>query len=132
MQLRANKRQEVLLSKRQLGTGSHPPHLVVILSLSAKVDVGWIYSLLCGACDVDATPSTTPPAITLISHTLKQRFTLVFPPTDGDLYALLDVAKVRVLARTWEWGLAVRFLDPPTTTLILAVLCLHRWQILSF
>lgn len=94
-QLRANKRQEVLFAKRKLGTAGHPPHLVVVVSLSEHVDVYHVHSLLCGACDLDDPTPIMPPS-TLISPSLRHRFTVAYPST-CQLYTLLDVAKVRGL-----------------------------------
>lgn len=90
-QLRANKRQEVLSAKRQLGTIGQPPHLMVIIPLSDQVDTDQIHTLLCGACDLEDPVPTNPPP-TLISPLLKQRFTVAYP-SPSNLYTLLDIAK---------------------------------------
>lgn len=94
-QLRANKRQEAVDAKRQLGVTGRPPHLVVVVPLSEGVNVDQIHSLLCLACDLDddPVPTTTPPP-TLVNLALKQRFTVAYACTNH-LYSLLDLAKVR-------------------------------------
>lgn len=95
-QLRANKREEVLMTKRQIGTSHGPPHLVAVLPLSPCVDTASLHSLLCHACvrepDDDTCPDTSS-VTTLIDHTHKCRFSLVYPST-SDLYTVLDIAKV--------------------------------------
>lgn len=91
-QVRANKRQEVLEAKRQLGTLGRPPHLVVVVPLSDHVDLQQLHLLLCQSCGIaDPVPATPPP--TLVDPALKQRFTVVYACTD-QLYSLLDMTKV--------------------------------------
>lgn len=94
-QLRANKRQEVLLAKRQLGTRGQPPHLVVVVPLSNLVEVEQIHSLLCEGCGLEGSPLPILPPPTLVSTSLKHRFTIAYPST-RHLYRLLDIAKVGV------------------------------------
>lgn len=98
-QLRAKQRQAVLDAKRGLGTVGHSPHLVVVIPLNGQVEVGRVHTLFCQACDLEVAEDGTPPAIgthphTLINHTLKHRFTFVYP-SSSELYTLLDIAKVR-------------------------------------
>ena len=95
-QLRANKREEVLQTKRQLGTGHGPPHLVAILPLSPQVDIPSLHNLLCRACAYeceDHAPQNKCSVTTLIDSAHKCRFSLVYPSI-CDLYAVLDIAKV--------------------------------------
>ncbi len=109
--LQANKRQAVLDAKRGLGTVGHSPHLVVVIPLTNHVESEQIHSLFCQACGLESDTDTPPPPTgprppTLISHTLKHRFTFVYPST-LQLYSLLDVAKVTSLpfilpAVSWE------------------------------
>ena len=72
--------------------------------MSESVDREAVHSLLCGACRSEEEEPATPfSSLTTLCHpSLKHRFTLVFPPAAVfDLYALLDVAKVCVLAYTY-------------------------------
>ncbi|KAL5463486.1 hypothetical protein EMCRGX_G032382 [Ephydatia muelleri] len=88
-QIRARKREEVMATKRAIGFEGSPPHLVVVISLSSDVRNEAVHSLVSTACG-EATPYEA--VTTLVCPALKQRFTLVYPPT-SDLYALLDVVK---------------------------------------
>lgn len=62
----------------------------MVISLSSDVRNEAVHSLVSTACG-EATPYEA--VTTLVCPALKQRFTLVYPPT-SDLYALLDVVKV--------------------------------------
>ena len=69
--------------------------------MSENVDREAVHSLLCGACRTEEEDPAIPfSSLTTLCHpSLKHRFTLLFLST-SDLYALLDVAKVCVLAHT--------------------------------
>lgn len=63
----------------------------MVICLSADVSADTIHGLLSAACG----EATLYEAVnTAVCSALKQRFTFVYPPT-SDLYAVLDVAKVR-------------------------------------
>ncbi|XP_065919453.1 pre-rRNA-processing protein TSR1 homolog [Dysidea avara] len=90
-QIRANSRLKSQMEKRLIGLEGTPPHLIVIVPLSTTIDVDVLYRHMCLACDPDATP--TLPITTIISSSLKQRFTLALPPVHN-LYNVLDTAKI--------------------------------------
>jgi pre-rRNA-processing protein TSR1 len=94
-QLRANKRHETFMAKRNVGVEGTPPHLVVVLCMSESVDQEAVHSLLCGASRTEEEDPAIPfSSLTTLCHPiLKHRFTLLFPKT-SDLYALLDVVKI--------------------------------------
>lgn len=81
-----------------------PVDFQVVLCMSENVDREAVHSLLCGTCQSDGEDPAVIPftSLTTLCHpNLKHRFTILFPPLSSNLYSLLDVAKVCVLAHTY-------------------------------
>lgn len=92
-QLRKNKREEVLLKKRALGSASAPPHLTAIVSLCHDIDPYGAVALL-KQSDPDAiVEESTEGTIHISCPRFKHRFAFVVPPP-GNLYCVLDSLKV--------------------------------------
>ncbi|KAK3578778.1 hypothetical protein CHS0354_035687 [Potamilus streckersoni] len=93
-QLRKQKREEVLAKKRNRGGHGTPPYFVVIVALDKTVDTKAVMDLL-KTCDetlvVDEQNEQGIQHITV--PRFKQRLSFYCPPC-GDLYALLDAAKI--------------------------------------
>ncbi|KAF0289087.1 Pre-rRNA-processing protein TSR1 [Amphibalanus amphitrite] len=92
-QLRDNKRQEALQRGRWRGTADTPPLLVAVVALHQAAAAQSALRLLTAA-DPDVTVTRSEQGVTHISvPRLKKRMALLCPPA-GDLYAVLDAAKV--------------------------------------
>ncbi|XP_064632502.1 pre-rRNA-processing protein TSR1 homolog [Lineus longissimus] len=92
-QHRRLKRDEALNKKRSRGGTDSPPFLVVVIPLCDGLDTNEVIALLNG-CDGAATTITNALGISHLSvPRFKQRFSFTAPPS-GDLYAMLDAAKV--------------------------------------
>ncbi|XP_011306293.1 pre-rRNA-processing protein TSR1 homolog [Fopius arisanus] len=92
-QLRAKKREEVLVAKRNLGGSLAAPILITIIPLQEDLDVKRVVNNLTGA-DENAEVAESPQGLTHISiPRFKQRFSLIVPPV-GNTFATLDAAKV--------------------------------------
>ncbi|XP_013411658.1 pre-rRNA-processing protein TSR1 homolog [Lingula anatina] len=93
LQLRKNKRDEVLAKKRSRGSAGSPPHLVLILPLCNGVYGNDVLELI-KTCDDTAVVNTSDLGVIHISvPRFKQRFAFMVPEY-GNLTALLDAAKV--------------------------------------
>ncbi|KAK9752782.1 Importin beta binding domain [Popillia japonica] len=93
LQIRQNKRDEVLLKKRSLGGFESAPLLVCVVPLSKDFDPAWAVLKLT-KCDSEAVVSTSPSGVIhMCIPKFKQRFAIVIPPIN-DEFAILDTMKV--------------------------------------
>ncbi|KAK9881798.1 hypothetical protein WA026_017313 [Henosepilachna vigintioctopunctata] len=93
LQIRKNKREELLNKKRQIGSLDLAPFLVCIVPLNKNHDPNTVLNLLM-QCDSEATVKNSPQGITHISvPRFKQRFAFISPPLDNE-FAILDSLKV--------------------------------------
>ncbi|XP_063621177.1 pre-rRNA-processing protein TSR1 homolog [Cydia splendana] len=93
LQLRRNKREEVLSKKRALGGTRNPPFLVCVVPLNAQLDVQSALAIL-RTCSEGAVVSQSENGILHIGlPNFKQRFSFICPETDNE-FALLDTLKV--------------------------------------
>ncbi|XP_061709912.1 pre-rRNA-processing protein TSR1 homolog [Cydia pomonella] len=93
LQLRRNKREEVLSKKRALGGTRNPPFLVCVVPLNAQLDVQSALAIL-RTCFEGAVISQSENGILHIGlPNFKQRFSFICPETDNE-FALLDTLKV--------------------------------------
>ncbi|ELU03121.1 hypothetical protein CAPTEDRAFT_173748 [Capitella teleta] len=92
-QIRKTKREQVLAKKRSHGGPDSAPMLVAIIPLSEGLDPESALKLF-KTCDESSVVKTSDLDATYISvPRFKQRFGFLVPPY-GDLYAMLDAAKV--------------------------------------
>ncbi|CAG9833535.1 unnamed protein product [Diabrotica balteata] len=93
VQIRQNKRDEVLAKKRSLGGLDFAPFLVCLVPLNKDIDPHTALTLLC-QCDEEAILSKSSTGSTHLSvPRFKQRFEFVVPDRDHD-FAVLDTLKV--------------------------------------
>ncbi|KAL4710553.1 hypothetical protein ACJJTC_008955 [Scirpophaga incertulas] len=93
LQLRKNKREEVLAKKRALGGNRNPPFLVCVVPLNAQLDVQSALAIL-KSCSEGAIVTQSDNGILHIGlPNFKQRFSFVCPEIEND-FALLDALKV--------------------------------------
>lgn len=93
MQIRKNKRDEVIEKKRKLGIDQAPPHVIAIVALSPLCNYDEAINFIVNSDDSISTFSNTNNIKTIVSTRHRQRFTLICPPA-GDLYTLLDAGKI--------------------------------------
>ncbi|XP_032511117.2 pre-rRNA-processing protein TSR1 homolog [Danaus plexippus] len=93
LQIRKNKREEVLSKKRALGGNRNPPFLVCVVPLNAQLDVQSALVIL-KTCSEGAIVSQSESGVLHIRlpH-FKQRFSFVCPEVGND-FALLDALKI--------------------------------------
>ncbi|XP_074645813.1 pre-rRNA-processing protein TSR1 homolog [Tubulanus polymorphus] len=92
-QERKRKREEVLAKKRNRGSANTPPHLVAIVALCDGIDVDLVVRGL-DECDENLQISQSPTGLHHVSVArFKKRFAYL-TPRYGDLYAMLDAAKL--------------------------------------
>ncbi|KAM9318836.1 pre-rRNA-processing protein TSR1 homolog [Pholidichthys leucotaenia] len=97
-QLRKNKKAQVLSEKRRLGSRDGPPHVVAVVPLHGRADVGAITKLLRGenaggVVHQEQCISGISDSFGLILPRFKQRFVFMRQST-ADMHSLLDVAKI--------------------------------------
>ncbi|GBP10399.1 Pre-rRNA-processing protein TSR1 homolog [Eumeta japonica] len=93
LQIRQNKREEVLAKKRALGGARNPPFLVCVVPLNSQLDVQSAITIL-KTCSEGATVTESQNGIVHIAlPNFKQRFSFVCPKVD-DEFSLLDTLKV--------------------------------------
>ncbi|KAJ3654814.1 hypothetical protein Zmor_013973 [Zophobas morio] len=93
LQIRQNKRTEVLNKKRSLGGLDHAPFLVCLLPLNKAIDANEVLERLI-KCDSEAVVNKSPTGVTHIcTPRFKQKFSFVVPSNDNEL-AVLDALKV--------------------------------------
>ncbi|XP_073951741.1 tsr1 ribosome assembly factor [Choristoneura fumiferana] len=93
LQIRRNKREEVLSKKRALGGTRNPPFLVCVVPLNAQLDVQSALAIL-RTCSEGAVVTQSDNGILHIGlPNFKQRFSFICPEIDND-FALLDVLKI--------------------------------------
>ncbi|XP_070558804.1 pre-rRNA-processing protein TSR1 homolog [Ptychodera flava] len=86
------KREEVIMKKRNIGSASGAPHLVVILPLSADVDPDKVRQQLLSS-DESAVVSENNNITNVVVPRFKTRISFLTPPS-GNLTAILEAAKV--------------------------------------
>ncbi|XP_041976321.1 pre-rRNA-processing protein TSR1 homolog [Aricia agestis] len=93
LQLRKNKREEVLNKKRALGGGRNPPFLVCVVPLNAQLDVNSALVIL-KTCSEGAIINESKNGILHIAlANFKQRFSFICPEVGND-FSLLDAMKI--------------------------------------
>ncbi|KAJ0179702.1 hypothetical protein K1T71_004293 [Dendrolimus kikuchii] len=93
LQIRKNKREEVLAEKRALGGSRNPPFLVCVVPLNAQLDVNSALAIL-KTCSEGAVVSHSPNGILHLGlANFKQRFSFICPEVYND-FSLLDSLKV--------------------------------------
>ncbi|XP_023936933.2 pre-rRNA-processing protein TSR1 homolog [Bicyclus anynana] len=93
LQIRKNKREEVLAKKRGLGGNRNPPFLVCVVPLNAQLDVQSALVIL-KTCSEGAVVSQSPNGILHIGlPNFKQRFSFICPEIDND-FSLIDALKI--------------------------------------
>ncbi|XP_053602229.1 pre-rRNA-processing protein TSR1 homolog [Plodia interpunctella] len=93
LQLRKNKREEVLAKKRALGGSRYPPFLVCVVPLNAQLDVQSALVIL-KTCSEGAVVTQSENGILHIGlPNFKQRFSFICPEIDNE-FALLDALKI--------------------------------------
>ncbi|XP_049866337.1 pre-rRNA-processing protein TSR1 homolog [Pectinophora gossypiella] len=93
LQLRKNKREEVLSKKRALGGTRNPPFLVCVVPLNRQLDVQSALAIL-KTCSEGAVVSQSDYGILHISlPNFKQRFSFICPEVDNE-FSLLDALKI--------------------------------------
>ncbi|CAH0407921.1 unnamed protein product [Chilo suppressalis] len=93
LQIRKNKREEVLSKKRALGGNRNPPFLVCIVPLNAQLDVQSALAIL-KTCSEGAIVSQSENGVLHIGlPNFKQRFSFICPEVGND-FALLDALKI--------------------------------------
>ncbi|KAH9632523.1 hypothetical protein HF086_004538 [Spodoptera exigua] len=93
LQIRKNKREEVLSKKRALGGTRNPPFLVCVVPLNAQLDVNSALVIL-KTCSEGAVVTQSSKGILHIGlPNFKQRFSFICPEVNND-FALLDALKV--------------------------------------
>lgn len=93
LQIRKNKREEVLSKKRALGGTRNPPFLVCVVPLNAQLDVKSALAIL-KTCSDGTVVSESPNGILhLALPNFKQRFSFVCPEVGND-FGLLDALKI--------------------------------------
>jgi len=91
-QLRKNKRNEVIEQKRQLGTDHAPPHVIALFTLSPLCNCEEAIENIVNSDDtIESFVKNNIRTIVSTKH--RQRFTVICPPM-GDLFSILDAAKV--------------------------------------
>ncbi|XP_046372243.2 pre-rRNA-processing protein TSR1 homolog isoform X1 [Haliotis rufescens] len=93
LQMRKQKRDEVLEKKRNRGGTNTPPHFVVVVSLDRNIDTKVLLDLLKIADDSAVVKQNEQGILHLSIPRFKQRVS-IFTPEYGNLYALLDAAKI--------------------------------------
>ncbi|CAH3023579.1 unnamed protein product [Porites evermanni] len=91
-QIRQKRREEVLEQKRKTGKHGSPPHLIAIIPMSSRANVGHAVQLF-SECDNDGSLYPSSNTVTLVSQQIKQRFSFL-QLKYGDLYSVLDAVKV--------------------------------------
>ncbi|KAK7868139.1 hypothetical protein R5R35_003016 [Gryllus longicercus] len=92
-QIRRNKREEVLLKKRALGSATSPPFITALVALCQDVNPFETLKVLKEADSEAEIEESAEGYIHLSVPRFKQRFTFVVPGA-GDLYSVLDTLKV--------------------------------------
>ncbi|XP_013201160.2 pre-rRNA-processing protein TSR1 homolog [Amyelois transitella] len=93
LQLRKNKREEVLAKKRALGGSRFPPFLVCVVPLNAQLDVQSALVIL-KTCSEGAVVTQSENGILHVSlPNFKQRFSFICPEVHNE-FALLDALKI--------------------------------------
>ncbi|KAM8976369.1 pre-rRNA-processing protein TSR1 homolog [Pelodytes ibericus] len=93
-QIRRHRKDAVLTEKRNLGSKDGPPHLVVVVSLHARIDTSSLLKLIqSNEDDVVHEDDQTSGMFSLVCPKLKQRWCFMQSKQD-DLHSLLDLAKV--------------------------------------
>ncbi|XP_060556535.1 pre-rRNA-processing protein TSR1 homolog [Ruditapes philippinarum] len=93
VQLRKKKRDEAISRKRNVGVSGTPPHCCLVVPLHAEVSTSNIVEKI-SSCTESVATSKTESGITHVSvQRFKQRVEFV-TVKHGDLYSILDVAKV--------------------------------------
>lgn len=93
LQIRQNKRDEILNKKRALGSANYAPFLVCVLPLHQQMDANTALSILT-YCEEEADVIKSSSGVTHVNlPRFKQRFSFIIPPLDNEL-AILDTLKV--------------------------------------
>lgn len=94
-QLRKNKRDEVLMQKRQLGGQNTAPFLVCLLPMHEQIDPNSALAIL-ESCDSEIVVDRSPSGVVYMNlPRFKQRFAFVLPPVGrGNELIVLDYLKV--------------------------------------
>ncbi|CAB3242948.1 unnamed protein product [Arctia plantaginis] len=93
LQIRKNKREEVLSKKRALGGTRNPPFLVCVVPLNAQLDVQSALTIL-KTCSEGTVVTQAPNGMLHLSlPNFKQRFSFICPEVYND-FALLDALKI--------------------------------------
>ncbi|KAG7299885.1 hypothetical protein JYU34_016905 [Plutella xylostella] len=93
LQIRKNKREEVIATKRAVGGCRSPPFLVCVVALNARLDVQSAISILT-TCSENANVSKSPNGVVHIGvSSFKYRYSFICPETH-DEFGLLDALKV--------------------------------------
>ncbi|CAH2236184.1 pre-rRNA-processing protein TSR1 homolog [Pararge aegeria] len=93
LQIRKNKRDEVLAKKRGLGGNRNPPFLVCLVPLNAQLDVQSALVIL-KTCSEGAIVSQSPNGILHVGlPNFKQRFSFICPEIHND-FSLIDALKI--------------------------------------
>ncbi|KAG6461883.1 hypothetical protein O3G_MSEX012924 [Manduca sexta] len=93
LQIRKNKRDEVLSKKRALGGNRNPPFLVCVVPLNAQLDVQSALAIL-RTCSDGALISQSENGVLHIGlPNFKQRFSFICPEVENE-FSLLDALKI--------------------------------------
>lgn len=93
LQIRKNKREEVLAKKRALGGTRNPPFLVCVVPLNAQLDVQSALVILKTCSEGALVTESNNGILHLGLPNFKQRFSFICPEINND-FALLDALKI--------------------------------------
>ncbi|CAG9784847.1 unnamed protein product [Diatraea saccharalis] len=93
MQIRKNKREEVLSKKRALGGNRNPPFLVCVVPLNAQLDVQSALAILKSCSEGVIVSQSNNGVLHIGLPNFKQRFSFICPEVNND-FALLDALKI--------------------------------------
>lgn len=93
LQIRKNKREEVLSKKRALGGNRNPPFLVCVVPLNAQLDVQSTLAILRTCSEGTVVSQSLNGVLHIGLPNFKQRFSFICPEIDNE-FALLDALKI--------------------------------------